>query len=204
MGRIEEEKGQSEVNNTSDPATGEYRELIDRIFSVRLFWTGAGSSTNKHQIIKTKIMATGKVQLHRVMASTPEKIFKAFTNPDALASWLPPYGFVAKVHSLDAKVGGSYRMSFINFTTGNGHSFGGEYLEIKPNELIKYSDRFDDPNLPGEMITTVSLKGVSFVTEIFITQEGIPTAIPVEMCYLGWQESLEKLKKLVEPNIPDA
>jgi len=149
-------------------------------------------------------MSTNKVTLHRVIAAPPEKLFKAFTNADALASWLPPYGFVAAVHSLDAKVGGSYKMSFTNFTTGNSHSFGGEYLEIKPGEFIKYTDRFDDPNLPGEMITTVTLKTVSCGTELFVTQEGIPSAIPVEMCYLGWQESLEKLKKLVEPNIPDA
>lgn len=149
-------------------------------------------------------MSTNKVELHRVFTAKPEKVFKAFTNPDALASWLPPYGFTAKVHNMDAKKGGSYKMSFTNFTTGNGHSFGGEYLEIKPNELIKYTDRFDDPNLPGEMITTIQLKAVSCGTELFATQEGIPSAIPVEMCYLGWQESLEKLKKLVEPNIPDA
>jgi uncharacterized protein YndB with AHSA1/START domain len=149
-------------------------------------------------------MSANKVALHRVIAAPPEKLFKAFTNADALASWLPPYGFVATVHSLDAKVGGSYKMSFTNFTTGNGHSFGGEFLEIKPGEFIKYTDRFDDPNLPGEMITTVTLKTVSCGTELFVTQEGIPSVIPVEMCYMGWQESLEKLKKLVEPNIPDA
>ncbi len=149
-------------------------------------------------------MPTNNVQLHRVITAPPEKVYRAFTEPEAMASWLPPYGFVAKVHSMDVKVGGSYKMSFINFTTGNSHSFGGEYLEIKPNELIKYSDRFDDPNLPGEMITTITLKAVSCGTEILATQEGIPAAIPVEMCYLGWQESLEKLKKLVEPNIPDA
>jgi uncharacterized protein YndB with AHSA1/START domain len=149
-------------------------------------------------------MSTNKVQLHRVLTATPEKIFKAFTDPDALASWVPPYGFTAKVHAMEVKVGGSYKMSFTNFTTGNGHSFGGEYLEVKPNELIQYTDRFDDPNLPGEMITTIQLKVVSCGTELFVVQEGIPAAIPVEMCYLGWQESLEKLKKLVEPNIPDA
>lgn len=149
-------------------------------------------------------MSTNKVQLHRVLAAPPEKVFKAFTDADAMASWLPPYGFVAKVHALNAKVGGSYKMSFINFTTGNGHSFGGEYLELVPNELIKYTDRFDDPNLPGEMITTVTLKKVTCGTELVIAQEGLPSVIPIEMCYLGWQESLEKLKKLVEPNIPDA
>jgi uncharacterized protein YndB with AHSA1/START domain len=149
-------------------------------------------------------MSTNKVQLHRVLTATPEKVFKAFTDADALASWLPPYGFTAKVHAIDVKVGGTYKMSFTNFSTGNGHSFGGEYLEIKLNELIKYTDKFDDPNLPGEMITTIQLKKVSCGTELFVTQEGIPAAIPAEMCYLGWQESLEKLKKLVEPNIPDA
>ncbi len=149
-------------------------------------------------------MSTNKVQLHRVLTAAPEKVFRAFTEPDAMASWLPPYGFIAKVHSMDVKEGGSYKMSFINFTTGNAHSFGGEYLEIKPNELIKYTDRFDDPNLPGEMITTIQLKAVSCGTELIAIQEGIPDAIPTEMCYLGWQESLDKLKRLVESNIPDA
>jgi uncharacterized protein YndB with AHSA1/START domain len=149
-------------------------------------------------------MSTNKVQLHRVLAAPPEKVFRAFTEPDAMASWLPPYGFIAKVHSMDVKKGGSYKMSFINFTTGNAHSFGGEYVEIKPNELIKYTDRFDDPNLPGEMVTTIQLKAVSCGTELIATQEGIPAAIPTEMCYLGWQDSLDKLKRLVEPNIPDA
>lgn len=149
-------------------------------------------------------MPTNKVQLHRVFTAPPEKLFRAFTELDAMASWLPPYGFIAKVHSMEVKAGGTYKMSFINFTTGNSHSFGGEYLEIKPNELIKYTDRFDDPNLPGEMITTIRLKAVSCGTELTATQEGIPAAIPTEMCYLGWQESLDKLKRLVEPNIPDA
>ena len=149
-------------------------------------------------------MSTNKVQLHRVFAASPEKVFRAFTEPEALVSWLPPYGFVAKMHSMELKKGGSYKMSFINFSTGNGHSFGGEYLEIKPNELLKYTDRFDDPNLPGEMITTIQLKAVVCGTEMIAVQEGIPTAIPVEMCYLGWQDSLDKLKRLVEPNIPDA
>jgi uncharacterized protein YndB with AHSA1/START domain len=149
-------------------------------------------------------MSTNKVQLHRVIAAPTQKVFRAFTDADAMASWLPPYGFVAKVHSMDVKEGGSYKMSFINFTTGSSHSFGGEYLKIKPNELIQYTDRFDDPNLPGEMITTITFKAVSCGTELFATQEGIPSVIPAEMCYLGWQESLEKLKKLVEPNIPDA
>ena len=149
-------------------------------------------------------MSTNKVNLHRVFTASPEKVFRAFTDPYALASWLPPYGFTAKVHSMDVKKGGSYKMSFTNFTTGNSHSFGGEYLEIKPNELIKYTDRFDDPNLPGEMKTTIQLKAVSCGTDLIATQEGIPAVIPAEMCYLGWQESLDKLKKLVEPNIPDA
>jgi uncharacterized protein YndB with AHSA1/START domain len=144
------------------------------------------------------------VKLHRVLTAPPEKVFKAFTNPDAMASWYPPYGFVCKVHAFDLKVGGTFKMSFVNFSTGNGHSFGGEYLEIEPNQKLKFSDRFDDPNLPGEMITTVTLNSVLCGTELHIVQEGIPAAIPAEMCYLGWQESLEKLKKLVEPNIPDA
>ncbi|NOT50633.1 MAG: SRPBCC family protein [Chitinophagaceae bacterium] len=149
-------------------------------------------------------MSTNSVQLHRILTAPPEKVFKAFTDADALASWLPPYGFTAKVHSMDVKTGGHYKMSFTNFTTGYSHSFGGEYLEIRSNELLKYTDRFDDPSLPGEMITTIKLRPVSCGTELIATQEGIPAAIPAEMCYLGWQESLEKLKKLVEPNIPDA
>ncbi len=144
------------------------------------------------------------VTLHRVLATSPEKVFRAFSNADAYCSWLPPYGFVCKVHHMEFRVEGSYKMFFLNFSTGNSHSFGGEFLEIKPNELIKYTDRFDDPNLPGEMITTVRLTKVLCGTELHIVQEGIPAAIPVEMCYLGWQESLEKLKKLVEPEIPDA
>ncbi len=149
-------------------------------------------------------MSNNKVTLHRVLTASPEKVFRAFSNPDAYATWLPPYGFVAKVHQMEFRKDGSYKMSFINFSTGNGHSFGGEFLEIKPNEVIKYTDRFDDPNLPGKMITTVKLKKVSCGTELNIEQEGIPDSIPLEMCYLGWQDSLEKLKKLVEPDIPDA
>jgi uncharacterized protein YndB with AHSA1/START domain len=149
-------------------------------------------------------MADNKVNLHRVFTAPVEKVFRAFINADAMASWLPPYGFVCKVHTLDAKVGGSYKMSFTNFSTNYSHSFGGEYLEIIPNELLKYSDQFDDPNLPGQMITTIQLKSVLCGTELFVTQEGIPDSIPIEMCYLGWQESLDKLKRLVEPNIPDA
>jgi uncharacterized protein YndB with AHSA1/START domain len=144
------------------------------------------------------------VTLHRVFTAPVEKVFKAFTDAAAMASWLPPYGFVCTVHSLDAVIGGTYKMSFTNFGTGSSHSFGGEYLEIVPNELLKYTDQFDDPNLPGQMITTIKLKSVLCGTELIATQEGIPDAIPVEMCYLGWQESLDKLKRLVEPNIPDA
>jgi uncharacterized protein YndB with AHSA1/START domain len=149
-------------------------------------------------------MASNSVKLHRVFTASPEKVFKAFTEADAMASWLPPYGFVCKVQSIDVKIGGTYKMSFTNFTTGKTHSFGGEYLEILPNELLKYTDQFDDPNLPEQMITTIHLKSVLCGTELFVTQEGIPDAIPTEMCYLGWQESLDKLKRLVEPNIPDA
>lgn len=149
-------------------------------------------------------MTNNTVKLHRVLKATPEKVFRAFTDANAMASWLPPYGFVCVVHEMDASVGGIYKMSFINFSTGNGHSFGGKYLEIKENEFLKYSDKFDDPNLPGEMITSVWLTKNSAGTDLKITQENIPSAIPVEMCYLGWQESLEKLKKLVEPVIPDA
>jgi uncharacterized protein YndB with AHSA1/START domain len=144
----------------------------------------------------------GTVTLHRVLKADPEKVFRAFTTADAMAAWLPPYGFLCQVHQLDAKVGGVYKMTFINFTTGNGHSFGGKYLEIKPNEFIKYSDVFDDPNLPGEMITTVSFKKSVGGTELKVTQEGIPDMIPVDMCYLGWQDSLDKLMRLVEPVIP--
>jgi uncharacterized protein YndB with AHSA1/START domain len=149
-------------------------------------------------------MASNSVTLHRVIKASPGKIYRAFTDATAMASWIPPYGFLCVVHSMDVKPGGSFRMSFINFTTGNGNSFGGTYLDLKPNEFIRYSDKFDDPALPGEMITSVWLKQVTCGTELKITQEGIPTMIPVEMCYLGWQESLDKLKKLVEPEIPDA
>jgi uncharacterized protein YndB with AHSA1/START domain len=149
-------------------------------------------------------MSTNTVSLHRVFTASPEKIYRAFTDQTAMASWLPPYGFLCVVHSMDVKQGGNYRMSFINFSTGNGHSFGGTYLELKPSEFIQYSDKFDNPELPGEMITSVWLQKVSCGTELKIIQEGIPAVIPVEMCYLGWQESLEKLKRLVEPEIPDA
>lgn len=148
-------------------------------------------------------MTTGTVKLHRVLKSTPEKIYRAFLNADAMAKWLPPYGFTCKVHHMDARVGGGFKMSFSNFGTGHGNSFGGEYRELKPNELVRYTDKFDDPNLPGEMQTTVTLKPVMCGTEINIVQEGIPAAIPAEMCYLGWQESLAQLATLVEPVIPD-
>lgn len=147
-------------------------------------------------------MATGTVRLHRVLRTTPEKVYRAFLNADAIARWLPPYGFLCTVQQFDAKVGGTFKMTFRNFTTGNGHSFGGEYLELVPNERIRYNDRFDDQNLPGEMQVTVSLKPVSCGTELSVVQEGIPDVIPVEMCYLGWQESLVQLANLVEPNIP--
>ena len=149
------------------------------------------------------IMATNTVRLHRVLRAAPERIYRAFLGAEAMAKWLPPYGFTCKVHHMDARVGGTFRMSFSNFTTGHGHSFGGEYRELVPNERIRYTDKFDDPNLPGEMETTVSLRQLSCGTEVNIVQEGIPDAIPVEMCYLGWQESLAQLAKLVEPVIAD-
>ena len=149
-------------------------------------------------------MADNSVTLHRVLKTSPEKVYRAFTDAVAIASWLPPYGFLCVVHSMDVKPQGTFRMSFINFTTGNGHSFGGKYLELKPNEFLKYTDVFEDPNLPGEMITSIWIKKVSAGTELKVLQEGIPEVIPADMCYLGWQESLEKLKNLVEPEIPDA
>lgn len=148
-------------------------------------------------------MSSNSVTLHRFLKATPEKVYRAFSEADAIASWLPPYGFVCVVNSMDFKIGGEYKMSFTNFSTGNSHSFGGKYLELKQNEFIKYNDKFDNPDLPGEMVTSIWLNEVSVGTEIKIVQEGLPEAIPVEMCYLGWQESLEKLAKLVEPNIPD-
>lgn len=143
------------------------------------------------------------VRLHRVLRATPERVYRAFLDPDAMAKWLPPYGFTCKVHQLDAKTGGTYRMSFTNFHTEKGHAFGGRYLEMKPNELIRYTDKFEDPNLPGEMLTTVTLKKVSCGTELNIVQEGLPDVIPAEACYLGWQESLAQLAHLVDPEIPD-
>jgi uncharacterized protein YndB with AHSA1/START domain len=149
-------------------------------------------------------MSDNSVSLHRVLKASPEKVYRAFTEANAIASWLPPYGFLCTVHQMDVKVGGSFRMSFHKFSTGNGHSFGGNYVELKPGEFLKYTDKFDDPNLPGEMVTSVWLRKVLVGTEIKILQENIPTVIPAEMCYLGWQESLQKLAKLVEPEIPDA
>ncbi|MBU1223788.1 MAG: SRPBCC family protein [Gammaproteobacteria bacterium] len=146
-------------------------------------------------------MATGTVRLHRVLRAPPERVYRAFLNADAMVKWLPPNGFTGNVHHMDATVGGSFRMSFMNFTTQQSHAFGGEYLELVPNERISYTDTFDDPNLPGTMKTTVSLRAVSLGTELNIVQEGIPEAIPVEACYLGWQESLVLLAKLVEAEI---
>ena len=143
------------------------------------------------------------VRLHRVLATTPEKVYRAFLEADALAKWLPPNGFACTVHHLEAKVGGTHKMSFRNFTTGNGHSFGGTFLELVPNERLRYTDRFDDANLPGEMTVTITLKKVLVGTELNIVQEGLPDVIPVEACYLGWQQSLENLAKLVEPDIKD-
>jgi uncharacterized protein YndB with AHSA1/START domain len=143
------------------------------------------------------------IRLHRVLRATPERVYRAFLDADARAKWLPPYGFTAKMHHTDARVGGTYKMSFTNFTTGKSHAFGGKYLELSPHERIRYSDKFDDPNLPGEMQVTVSLKKVSCGTELNVTQEGVPDVIPAEACYLGWQESLAQLAKLVEPEIPD-
>ncbi len=145
----------------------------------------------------------GTLQIHRVFAAPPERVYRAFTDGEAMAKWLPPHGFTGKVHSIDVRVGGSYKMSFTNFTTKHSHSFGGQYLEVKPNELLKYIDKFDDPNLPGEMQVTVSFRKVSCGTELKVTQTGIPDVIPIESCYLGWQQSLMLLTQLVEPEIPD-
>jgi uncharacterized protein YndB with AHSA1/START domain len=147
--------------------------------------------------------ATHTIRLHRVLATKPEKVYRAFLDADAKAKWLPPNGFTGKVHHIDARVGGTFRMSFTNVTTGKTHSFGGEYLELVPHERIRYTDKFDDPNLPGEIIVTVMLKAVSVGTELSITQEGVPAVIPLEACYLGWQQSLFNLEKLVEPDIPN-
>ena len=143
------------------------------------------------------------VRLHRVLKAPPDRVYRAFLDPDAMAKWLPPHGFTGKVHLIDARVGGGYRMSFTNFGTGRSHSFGGTYVELVPHERLRYTDRFDDPNLPGEMNVTINLRKVACGTELSIVQEGIPAAIPVEFCYLGWQESLSMLAHLVEPEIPD-
>ena len=147
--------------------------------------------------------STNTIRLHRVLRSTPEKVYRAFTDADAMSRWLPPNGFIGKVQHLDAKVGGTFKMSFTNFGTGQSHSFGGSYLELVPHERIRYTDKFDDPNLPGEMQVTVLLKKVSCGTEVNIEQTGVPAIIPAEMCYLGWQESLIQLAMLVEPDIPN-
>ena len=143
------------------------------------------------------------IRLHRVLRAPPDRVYRAFLDPDAMVKWLPPYGFTGKVHHADAKIGCTNKMSFANFTTGKSHAFGGRYLEMKPNELIRYTDKFDDPNLPGEMQTTVTLKKVSCGTELNIVQEGVPDVIPAEACYLGWQDSLVQLANLVDPEIPD-
>jgi uncharacterized protein YndB with AHSA1/START domain len=148
-------------------------------------------------------MPGNTIRLHRVLRTTPEKLYRAFLDGEAMSKWLPPNGFTAKVHHMDAKVGGTYKMSFTNFSTGKSHAFGGEYLELVPHERIRYTDRFDDPNLPGEMHTTVTVKKVSCGTELNIVQEEVPAIIPAEACYVGWQESLNLLAKLVEPEIPD-
>ena len=146
---------------------------------------------------------TNTIRLHRVLRATPERVYRAFLDAGAMVKWLPPNGFTGEVHHIDARVGGTYKMSFTNFTSGKSHSFGGEYLELKKNELIRHTDKFDDPNLPGEMQTTIKLKQVSVGTEVDITQEGVPAVIPPDACYLGWQESLTLLAKLVEAEIPD-
>ena len=148
-------------------------------------------------------MPGNTIRLHRVLRATPEKVYRAFLDPDAMAKWLPPNGFTGKVHHMDARVGGTHKMSFTNFTTGKSHSFGGTYVELKPNERIRYTDKFDDPNLPGEMQVTVTLKKVLVGTELHVVQEGVPEVIPPEACYLGWQESLVLLAKLVEAEIQD-
>lgn len=148
-------------------------------------------------------MATNTIRLHRVLRAAPERVYRAFLDPDAMAKWLPPNGFTGKVHEMEAKVGGKHRMSFTNFTTGQSHSFGGAYVELVPHERIRYTDKFDDPNLPGEIQVSITLKEVSCGTELNVVQEGVPDVIPAEMCYLGWQESLILLAQLVEAEIPD-
>lgn len=148
-------------------------------------------------------MPGNTIRLHRVLRATPEKVYRAFVEPDAIARFLPPNGFTCTVHQLDARVGGTYRMSFRNFTTGSSHAFGGKYLELVPGEKLRYTDQFEDPNLPGEMVTTITLRKVSCGTELNVVQEGLPEVIPTESCYLGWQETLDHLARLVEPEIPD-
>jgi uncharacterized protein YndB with AHSA1/START domain len=156
-----------------------------------------------NEIAEVVMTSSNTVRLHRVLVTKPEKVYRAFLQPDAMARWLPPNGFTGKVHHMDARVGGTFKMSFTNFSTGSTHSFGGDYLELVPNERLRYTDKFDDPNLPGEMQVTVTLKPVKVGTELTVVQEGIPEVIPVEACYLGWQESLLNLARLVEPEIPD-
>lgn len=153
--------------------------------------------------LKTASTSTNTVRLHRVFAAKPEKVYRAFLDAAAMAKWLPPYGFTCTVHHLEPRVGGTFKMSFANFTTGNEHSFGGEYLELVPNELLRYTDRFDDPNLPGTLHVTIALKAVSVGTEVNIEQSGVPAVIPVEACYIGWQQSLAQLARLVEPDNPE-
>ncbi|MFT0140653.1 SRPBCC family protein [Alloalcanivorax xenomutans] len=148
-------------------------------------------------------MSGNTVRLHRVLRGTPDRVYRAFIDPDAMVKWLPPHGFTGKVYDMDAREGGGYRMTFTNFTTGKSHAFGGRFVELKPNELIRYTDQFEDPNLPGQMQVTVTLKQVLCGTEVHITQEGVPDAIPLEFCYQGWQESLIQLAQLVDPEIPD-
>ena len=148
-------------------------------------------------------MSGNTVRLHRVLSGTPDRVYRAFIDPDAMVKWLPPHGFTGKVYDMDAREGGGYRMTFTNFTTGKSHAFGGRFVELKPNELIRYTDQFEDPNLPGQMQVTVTLKQVLCGTEVHITQEGVPEAIPLEFCYQGWQESLIQLAQLVDPEIPD-
>jgi len=176
---------------------------VGRHHELALMYSFGISSTAAPNGVKGEVrMPTGTVRLHRVLRAPPERVYRAFVVAEAMAKWLPPHGFTCKVHHMDAKVGGTFRMSFASFTTGNGHSFGGEYLELVPYERVRYTDKFDDPNLPGEMQVTVTLAKVSCGTEVNITQEGVPEVIPLEMCYLGWQESLEQLAALVEPEIP--
>ena len=153
--------------------------------------------------MSTNAMNTNTIRFHRVLQAPPDRVYRAFLDPDANVKWLPPNGFTAKVHHMDARVGGTYRMSFTNFTTGKGHSFGGTYIKLEPGELIQHTDKFEDPNLPGEMTTTITLRKVSVGTELIVVQEGIPSAIPPEGCYLGWQQSLVLLAKLVEAEIPE-